>query len=167
MRGTLICAAAALAAAGLAGCNDAQHGGAVSGVCKPFTTANANGATNTTPSANVLPGAGDASAGLDDCLHRWGYALAASTDRADVVSQATLDACSSALTAWNQQSLSAGGGGANVEAPSLVNGQTTNPLAEHYSFAQGRALFYVVQARAGHCAPPPLSNGAPAAQPAR
>jgi hypothetical protein len=166
-RGLLICGAA-LAALGLAACNDNGRGaGAGSGVCKPFTTAggattgNAS-AANATP-ANVLPAApADASAGLDDCLHRWGYTLAASADPANMVADATMAACSADLTAWNQQQLSSGtGGGASVEAPSLVNGQTTNPLAEHYAFAQGRALFYVVQARAGHCGPPPLANGAP------
>jgi len=34
-------------------------------------------------------------------------------------------------------------------------------MTEHYVFAQGRALFYVVQARAGKCAAPPMTNGAP------
>jgi hypothetical protein len=167
VRGALILGAAAIAAVGLAGCsNNNGHGmSAASGVCKPF--ANANGtATNTTPTANVLP-AGDPSAALDDCLHRWGYTLAASTDPANMVADATLAACTSALTGWNQQSLSTAGAGGAVQAPSLVNGQSTNPIAEHYSFAQGRALFYVVQARAGHCGPPPLANGEPTGQPAR
>jgi hypothetical protein len=161
MRQTLI-SAAALSALALAGCNDnGQAMPAVSGVCKPFPAAGANGAaTNTTTPANALP-ANDPSAALDDCLHRWGYALAASTDPANIVANAALAACTPSLTAWNQQSMSAGGGGASVEAPSLLNGETTNPLAEHYSFAGARALFYVVQARAGHCAPPPLANGQP------
>jgi hypothetical protein len=166
-------AVTAFAALGLVACNSNGRGsGAAGGVCKPFPTASASATTNPTAAnapANALPPAplGDPSAGLDDCLHRWGYTLAASSDPANMVADATLAACSSELTGWNQQSLSSGtSGGANVEAPSLVNGQTTNPLAEHYSFAQGRALFYVVQARAGHCGPPPLSNGAPA-NPAR
>jgi hypothetical protein len=34
-------------------------------------------------------------------------------------------------------------------------------LAEHSAFAQGRALLYVVQARAGRCKAPPIENGAP------
>jgi hypothetical protein len=167
-RALLICGAA-LAALGLAACNDNGRGaGAGSGVCKPFTTttgatSNAAAANVTATPANVLPAAPvDASSGLDDCLHRWGYTLAASTDPANMVADATMAACSAELTGWNREQLSSGtGGGASVEAPSLVNGQTTNPLAEHYAFAQGRALFYVVQARAGHCGPPPLANGAP------
>jgi hypothetical protein len=167
MRGVLI-AAAALGALALAGCNDNRQGMAtVSGVCKPFPNATTNAAAaNATAPATALP-AGDPSAALDDCLHRWGYALAASTDPANIVANAALAACTPSLTAWNQQSLTAGGGGAGLEAPSLLNGETTNPLAEHYAFAGARALFYVVQARAGHCAPPPLANGQPAASTAK
>ena len=52
-------------------------------------------------------------------------------------------------------------GGAGEQAVSLTTGEATNPMAEHSAFAQGRALLYVVQARAGHCAPPPAVNGAP------
>ncbi|THD76998.1 MAG: hypothetical protein E7812_13620 [Phenylobacterium sp.] len=161
MKSPQLIAAAALAALGLTACSDNGHGlAAANGVCKPFTTTSASTAAATP--ANALPAApmGDPSASLDDCLHRWGYALAASSDPANMVADATLAACSSELTGWNQQSLSSGTAGGG-EAPSLVNGQTTNPLAEHYSFAQGRALFYVVQARAGHCGAPPLANGAP------
>ena len=66
-----------------------------------------------------------------------------------------LAACSPSLTSWNQSTLATAG--QNVQAPSLISGQTTNPIAEHYAFAQGRALFYVVQARAGHCTPPPAA----------
>lgn len=155
----------ALAALSLAACSNDGHGGGVSGICKPFAAANANnGATNTTaatslntPGApNALPvAAGDGSAALDDCLHRWGYTLAASSDAANFAADATLAACSTELAGWNQQSMSAENAGGAVQAPSLMTGQPTNPMAEHHSFAEGRALFYVVQARAGHCGPPP------------
>lgn len=165
MRTDKLIALTALAALGLAGCNNANRANAAAGansLCKPFTTAAANTAT---PGATALPGAApaaDPSAGLDDCLHRWGYSLAASTDPANIVADATLAACSQTLSNWNQSSLTTGGTAAPVEAPSLLTGQPTNPIAEHRSFAEGRALFYVVQARAGHCAPPPPANGAPA-----
>lgn len=172
MAPTKLIALTALAALGLAGCNNADRANAsAGGICKPFTTVSTNPAgqpATGVPNANVLPAApaGDSSAVLDDCLHRWGYTLAASSDQANVVAEATLAACSSQLAAWNQQSLTSSTNGAPnggaVEAPSLMNGQNTNPLAEHYSFAQGRALFYVVQARAGKCGPPPAnSNTAP------
>jgi hypothetical protein len=158
----LICAMA-LAALGLAACDNNGRGGAVSGICKPFTTTTAQtttGAPSAIPGASpgVLPAAGDPSASLDDCLHRWGYTLAASSDTANFVADATLAACSTALSAWNQQSLSADNGGGAIQAPSLMTGQPTNPLAEHHSFAEQRALFYVVQARAGHCGPPPATT---------
>jgi len=162
-----VAALAAVTALGLAACDGANgHGGAASGICKPFTTA-ANGnsstsQTNPATSVGVLPAApeSDPSAAVDDCLHRWGYTLAASSDPANFVAEATVAACGTALSSWNQQSLSSDNAGGAVQAPSLLTGQSTNPISEHYSFAQGRALFYVVQARAGHCGPPPASTTA-------
>lgn len=154
---------AGLAALGLTACNNADGRGGMavaSGVCKPFTTAAAGTQPASAPGVNAMGApvaAADPSTGLDDCLHRWGYALAPSTDAANTVADAALAACSTALTAWNQSALASGA----QQAPSLVNGQPTNPLSEHYAFAQARALFYVVQARAGHCAPPPLKAGQP------
>ncbi|MDB5477224.1 MAG: hypothetical protein JWP49_2735 [Phenylobacterium sp.] len=163
MTSNKLIAIAALAALGLAACDNTGRGaGAASGICKPFTTAAQT--TTTAPSAipgaspGVLPAAGDPSANLDDCLHRWGYTLAASSDAANFVADATLAACSTALSAWNQQSLSVDNGGGALQAPSLMTGQPTNPLAEHHAFAEQRALFYVVQARAGHCGPPPAAT---------
>ena len=166
-----LAATAALAAMNLVACSDNGRtgGGSVSGICKPFTTASTNnGGNNTTAAtslntpnaANVLPAApvGDPAAVVDDCLHRWGYALAASSDAANFAAEATLAACSSELASWNQQGLSPDNAGGAVQAPSLMTGQPTNPMAEHHSFAESRALFYVVQARAGHCGPPP-ANG--------
>jgi len=52
-------------------------------------------------------------------------------------------------------------GAADAQAASLVTGEPTTPLAEHNSFAHNQALLYVVQARAGACAPPPATNGVP------
>lgn len=148
-------AAAALSALALTGCNRGPAVGGASGVCKPFSTPK-------TPEAGAPV---DPTSALDDCLHRWGYTLAASPDKADVTAQATLDACASQLAAWNQQSLTSAAGGAPnggaVQAPSLMTGEQTNPLAEHYRFAQGRALFYVVEARAGKCGPPPAEPASP------
>lgn len=157
MRRALPIAAAAAAALSLAACNNAENGraaGAGSRICTPFPeAANSNGQTG----APAQPT--DAAGAADDCLHRWAYSLAASTDPAEAVAQATVAACAPALTRWNQQGLGVGAGGpapgtGAEEAPSLLTGQPTNPLTEHYTYAQGRALFYVVQARAGKCAPP-------------
>jgi predicted small secreted protein len=164
--------ALALAAVSLAACNDAQRTGGVASnggsnrLCTPFATTPA-----AAPGQNAAPAPGapatapalatDPAAALDDCLHRWGYALAASRDDANQVAAATLAACGPSLSRWNQQSLASGGGGGSPEAPSLLTGQPTTPITEHYIFGQGRALFYVVQARAGKCAAPPVSNGVP------
>jgi hypothetical protein len=155
----------ALSATALAAChpNDGAAGGD-NRLCTAFpetTTANANG--NAAASLGVATAnPSDPAAVLDDCLHRWGYALALGRDNADVVGAAVVAACSPALSHWNQQVLanpqtapSAGAqGGDGQSAPSLLTGEPTTPLAEHYVYAQSRALFYVAQARAGKCAPP-------------
>jgi hypothetical protein len=146
MRSTNLVAVATLAALGLSACHKA--GGANDRVCAAFPQTAVNAA--------------DAAAVLDDCLHRWTYSLAASPDPAEAVAQASIAACAPALARWNQQGLAPGQGldgapqpGGSEAAPSLLTGQPTTPIAEHYTYAQGRALFYVVQARAGKCAPPP------------
>ena len=43
---------------------------------------------------------------------------------------------------------------------SLVTGEPSTTLADRYQSAQSKALFYVVQARAGNCAPPPVAPAA-------
>jgi hypothetical protein len=136
-------------AAALAACSNTGDGHAAnSRICTPFPeqAANANGRTGA-----AAPAPTDPASAVDDCLHRWGYTLAASSDPAEQVAQATVAACVSLLTRWNQQAASAG---APTTAPSLVTGEDATPLSEHYAYARGRALFYVVQARAGKCAAP-------------
>ena len=157
MRAALIVAAAA--ALGLSACEegaarrDRTAGAKADGICKDFGRAPADAAT---PGA---VGAGSSFA-VDDCLHRWGYTLARSDDDADVVADAVVAACSTPLARWNQQTLSqsAGGGNAPQEAPSLLTGQPTNPIAAHAAFAQRQAIFYVVQGRAGKCDPPRVDD---------
>lgn len=159
-------ATAALAALSLAACNDTSRGGMASAggkLCTPFPATPAA----TAPAAPGAPVAvmppGDAAGGVDDCLHRWGYALAASSDPAAAVAQATVSACAATISRWNQQAMTpVSPSGADQQVPSLVTGEDTNAVAERYNYAQGRALFYVVQARAGKCAAPPMTNGAPA-----
>ncbi|MCR5877650.1 hypothetical protein [Phenylobacterium sp. J367] len=153
-------AALALSTLALAACNESERrAGAVAGLCIPFA-----GATTTDANAAPVAPAGP-SAAMDDCLHRWGYALAGSSDPADQVAGAVVAACMPALTRWNQQSLAptAGptGGAPPSEAQSLITGEDTNAMAERYRYAQDRALFYVVQGRAGKCAAPPMRNGVP------
>lgn len=136
------------ASAGLAGCQDRDRPHA--GLCKAF------------PEAAAQPTAGDGAAVLEDCLHRWAYTLAGGPDDAGTVADATLAACSVPLTRWNQQALSGAEGSRPAqEGQSLLTGETTNPIAEHRNFASDRALFYVAQARAGGCGPPPRRQGAP------
>lgn len=159
MRACPLIAGAAAAALGLAGC----HKPAGSQICTPFATATPTTGAAQTPAPGPLQPAvvaADPAGALDDCLHRWGYTLAASSDRAQEVAMAVVAACSPALTRWNQQMLGASTQGQSPAepAPSLLTGQNTTPIAEHYNYAQARALFYVVQGRAGKCAPPPAAK---------
>jgi hypothetical protein len=137
----LLAAAGALA---LGGCNNRN---AAAG-----TTSAGNAACKAFGASATAPVGADAASVVDDCLHRWGYTLARSTDAADTVSLAVVAACSAPLSRWNQQNLAVGGGA--PEAPSLLTGENTTPIGAHAEFARSRALFYVVQARAGKCPPP-------------
>ncbi|HEY0436121.1 MAG TPA: hypothetical protein VGC92_05745 [Phenylobacterium sp.] len=163
---TLAAGAALLALAGCDGARTSSAGGGGNSLCTPFATAQAATPASPPTSVGAPPTAApiaDPGAGLDDCLHRWAYALAASSDGADHVARAALAACGPALARWNQQTASStGDGGPPIQAPSLITGELTSPLGEHLNFAQGRALLYVVQARAGKCAAPPMANGVPA-----
>jgi len=129
---------------------DDDDGRAAAGICTPFATA----ATTPGP-AGVAPAAvGGEAANFDDCLHRWGYRLArADEDSADTVGAAVMAACAPALAAWNQSTLAAQTG--PDEAVSLVTGESSSTITDRYASAQSKAIFYVVQARAGNCAPPP------------
>lgn len=141
-------AAICLAAVGLTACSQGGKMAANSKICADFAAGR-----------GAAPMAADGAAPLDDCVRRWAYSLASSKDDADLVADAAATACSPQLQRWNQQSLAQGA--AEEQSASILTGEPTNPLAEHNTFAHDRALFYVVQARAGRCAPPPANNGAP------
>ncbi len=144
-----VVAVAALAVLALAACDDRHDGVANPKICADFKT------------APGVTAASDPSTPVEECARRWAYSLAGSRDSAEVVAEAVVAACAPVLSKWNQASLGQAAPGAGEQALSLTTGQPTNPLAEHSAFAQGRALFYVVQARAGRCSPPPVKNGVP------
>ena len=157
MNRNTVTVALALAAMGLSACDDHEGPMVNAKLCPDFTAA--NGQTGATPIA-----ATDAASPVDECVRRWAFSLAGAPDRADVVAKAAVAACGAALTKWsqaglNQQAEDSGAGSSG--ALSLTTGEPTNPIAEHTAFANGRALLYVVQARAGRCAPPPVTNGVP------
>ena len=156
LRNTLT-AALALATMGLSACGDRDEGMTNAKICTDFKT-------NTAQAGAPAAASNDAATPVDECVRRWAYSLAGSRDAADVVAEATVAACSGALTRWNQAGVNqqAQADAAPPEqALSLMTGQPTNPFAEHSAFAHGRALLYVVQARAGRCPPPPATNGVP------
>jgi len=164
MAATRLIAVSAVALA-LAGCQGAHNGvaGGSNSVCAPFTAAATPAPAAAGAPATAAPvAAADPASALEDCLHRWAYALASSSDDAGHVAQAVTAACEPALGRWNQQAASADGeGGPPIEAPSLITGRPTSPIEQHLTFAQERALLDVVQARAGHCAAPPMKDGVP------
>lgn len=143
-------AALVIATLGLTACDGRRDMAANPKICADFKPA--------TKTVALVPGS-EGAAPVDECVRRWAYSLAASHDPADTVAEATVAACNTQLARWNQQALTQPG--ADVEANSITTGQLTTPLAEHSAYTAGRALFYVVQARAGHCAAPPVTNGVP------
>jgi hypothetical protein len=149
-------AVAMIGTLGLAACDNGTGHRANSGICTSFKT------TSTTNGVPAPLAAIDAATPVDDCVHRWSYSLASARDPADVVADAVVVACGAVVSRWNQASLSRP---SNGEGISLATGLPSNPLAEHSAFARGRAVFYVVQARAGQCAPPDATNGVPAGTP--
>jgi hypothetical protein len=151
-------------AIGVAGCNRAGPQANAQTValtsapsyCTPFPATKAS-------AANAAPL--DPGAAFEDCLHRWSYTLASARDPADVVAQAAVDACAASLSRWNQQALEQPSQGQDEAAPSITTGRPTDQISAHAEYAQSRALFYVVQARAANCARPPASELAEAAPP--
>ena len=160
--------------AGLVGCNNAPGGGdgrlALTGAsyCTPFPkAAAASTATTSGLAAAPVSTAADPGAAFDDCVHRWAYAMAPARDPADIVAHAAVDACGAQMNAWNQQ-IQAQTAQYEEPAPptrgreSQQQMEQQNPqnsaLAQHMQVAQARSLFYVIQARAAGCAPPPANT---------
>jgi len=90
----------------------------------------------------------------DECIHNWSYRLARSSDDAEAVVGAVLGACRTSI---------------DRSATMVAEG---DPEAERFYRAEferasrERALFRVVQARAGRCSLEPRAAGAEAAAPA-
>jgi hypothetical protein len=151
--------------AGLSACDrdDDDDAREVSGICTPFRAQGGAAAAPDPASVDAVATpalTGDAAA-FDDCLHRWGYRLAKSDDLAETVAGAVVAACAPALARWNSATVAQPSTGPD-QAISLVTGEPSTTLADRYQSAQSKALFYVVQARAGNCAPPPAATTAQA-----
>ena len=143
---TLLC----LGALSLTACGETRSVAANSKICFDFKA----------PKTAAPIAGDDGAAPVEDCVRRWAYSLAPSRDAAETVAGAAAEACTVQLTRWNRQTLSQPNDGG--EQASIVTGEPTTPIGEHNAFTRSRALFYVVQARAGSCAPPPATNGVPA-----
>jgi hypothetical protein len=141
------------ASVAVAGCADRAGGArADAKTCTPFAAATPQSAAD--PAA-VAPAPGGEAAAFDDCLHRWGYRLAKADDTAAIdVADAVVAACTPVLVRWNQATLAGQTPGTADSAVSLVTGKTANTPEDRYEMGQAKALFYVVQGRAGNCAAP-------------
>jgi hypothetical protein len=145
MKRQSIVAVVGMSALALAACSNNSRIAANPNICVDFK--------------KVTPATGDGAPAVEACVQRWAYSLASSRDDADAVAEAAVTACSTPLQRWNQQSLAQPQG--DAPSASILTGEPTTPLAEHNGFANDKALFYVIQARAGRCSPPPTKDGAP------
>ena len=57
------------------------------------------------------------------------------------MAEAALSACNSSLARWNQQGDAAAEGAPPVEAPSLITGAPTSPMAARLTLGTGNAFF--------------------------
>lgn len=159
-------AALAAVALSLGACDDAgDHMAANGKICAswkaPATSAAVANANAAAVQNGVATPVTDAATPVDECVKHWAYSLASSRDGADVVADAAVAACSTALTNWNQGAMGAPGSMVSDQGVSAVTGQPTNAMSEHANFAHSQALLYVVEARAGRCKPPAVINGVP------
>jgi hypothetical protein len=154
MRGTIVGGLVLALGLTAAGCADRDgNGRADAKICTPFAAQPA--ATNANDPAAVAPAPGGEQAAFDDCLHRWGYKLAGADDTAAVeVADAVMAACTPVLARWNQSTIAAQPPGTSDTAVSLVTGKTGSTSEDRYEMGQAKGLFYVVEARAGHCKAP-------------
>lgn len=91
----------------------------------------------------------------EECVHRWGYRLAGASDEANTVADAVVEACREPMARYAAEMAD--------QTLALVPANERNRLlgdARRLSVESARtnlkekALFHVVQARAGHCKVP-------------
>jgi hypothetical protein len=141
-------------AMGLTAAGCAERTGTGRADAKTCTAFPVQSAANPADPAAVAPVAGGEAAAFDDCLHRWGYKLAKSGDDASDVAEAVVAACTPVLVRWNQSTLATQPPGTADAAVSLVTGKTLSTPEDRFEMGRTKALFYVVQGRAGNCAAP-------------
>jgi len=89
--------------------------------------------------------------GASSCLHRWSYRLAGSSEPSSQVAEAVVGGCYDAIDKWVTKVTDYG------DTPPYrdpVTGRMGDYRSKMFQEARSAALFYVVQARAGHCAIP-------------
>lgn len=87
-----------------------------------------------------------------NCVQKWGYRLAKSQDPADKVADAVMGACWDTIYPWAYaRMVDAKSVTASEKTISSRSGREVNFVEETYEQLHARALFHVVQARAGRC----------------
>ena len=115
--------------------------------------------TTPDPIAPVATGASrlDREGVAASCVHRWSYRLARSTDAASVVADAVMGACWDTIFplayATYEDNVSHGAEKPNITV-STRTGREILVGADVYEELHSRAVFHVVQARAGRCRVP-------------
>lgn len=89
------------------------------------------------------------------CVHRWAYRLAGSSDPAPVVADAVMGACNDLVfRTARAQEMDAEKRGESTQGFDSFTGQEANPYVVTAKEMRRQALFHVVQARAGDCPVP-------------
>jgi hypothetical protein len=176
-RTILIGASAALAAMALAACDRGEGAGVGSRFCTPFPKG-ADGAApvisdpaaafddcihrwsyslaSARDGADVVAGAAVAACGTS--LTKWNQQSLAQAGSDQAQGQQPQSQQPQGESQGDPQAAAAADGGGQPgagQAVSLTTGQSTDLIGERAQYAQSRAMFYVVQARAAHCSPPP------------
>lgn len=90
----------------------------------------------------------------DGCLHRWAYRLAAESEPSEAVAEAVVGGCQDPVFRWAASELRDRGQTDLSSFNSPFTGGRSDPVGLRVEQKTRLARFYVVQARAGHCATP-------------
>lgn len=138
MRSLVLCVGAVFA---LTGC-DRLHNERICSTVIPLS-----------PSSSNLPDSLRKEETAKNCVHKWAYRLARSTDPADDVAEAVMGACWDTVFPWAYARYDAARsrGFAGEVTVSTRTGREIPYGEDAYEELRALALFHVVQARAGHC----------------
>lgn len=86
------------------------------------------------------------------CIHRWSYRLAVGKESPEQTAEAVVGGCYDAIDKWVNTVVAVDGQIPDYRDP--ISGNVGDYRSKMFQEARTYALFYVVQARAGHCRVP-------------